>query len=58
MTKEEIQLELTKLILSTKKPQISGDAQDAVKPIVEIYKRVGELLSSPETKDCNKPSKA
>lgn len=58
MTKEEIQLELTKIILSVKKIEVSGSFDNSIQPIVDLYKKVGELLDSPNPQDNNKPSKA
>lgn len=58
MTKEEIQLELTKIILNVKKMEIAGCVDNAIEPVVNLYKKVGELLDSPKHQDNNKPSKA
>ncbi|WP_456057899.1 hypothetical protein [Campylobacter hominis] len=57
MTKEQIQLELTKLIIEIKKPEIIGRTDDTIKPIVDIYKKVGELLDSPTFQDQDKQVK-
>jgi len=40
MTKEEIQLELTKIILSVKKIEVSGSFNNAIQPIVDLYKKL------------------
>ena len=58
MTKEEIQLELTKIILNVKKMEIAGYVDNAIEPVVNLYKKVGELLDSPKHQDNNKPLKA
>lgn len=58
MTKEEIQLELTKIILGIKKMEIAGRFDNAIEPVVDLYKKVGELLDSPKSQDNNKRSKA
>ena len=58
MTKEEIQLELTKIILGIKKMEIAGHFDNAIKPVVDLYKKVGELLDSPKSQDNNKHLKA
>ena len=58
MTKEEIQLELTKIILNVKKMEIAGYVDNAIEPVVKLYKKVGELLDSPKQQDKKKPSKA
>lgn len=39
MTKEEIQLELTKIILNVKKIEIAGYIDNAIEPVVNLYKK-------------------
>ena len=58
MTKEEIQLELTKIVFQVKKPE-SGHLDKAAQEILDVYKQIGDYLSSLEQeKFDNKPPKA
>jgi len=58
MTKEEIQLELTKIVFQVRRPE-SGFLNKATQEILDVYKQIGDYLSSLEQeKFDNKPPKA
>ena len=58
MTKEEIQLELTKIVFQVRRPE-SGHLDKATQEILDVYKQIGDYLSSLEQgKFDNKPPKA